>query len=277
MTDLPAPEHRYIQAGSLRLHYVDWGTPGLRPLMLLHELQDCARCWDFFAARARWDYHLLALDYRGHGESDRASAEAYTLQGYTSDVEALVDGAGLEQVTLVGHGAGGLSAIMYAVAHPERVESLVVVDAGPEATDAGCRAIIEESLAAPEEWESLEAVVKWLRGRQPNAEEEVLRHQAVHLTSRQPGGRRTWKRDRQTLRQSFCPDLWKEWARLRCPVLIVRGRQSNILPHDMAVRMKEAIPRVRLAELEGGGHWIHLEFPGAFEAAVRWFLDNPPE
>ena len=73
------------------------------------------------------------------------------------------------------------------------------------------------------------------------------------------------------------PDIWDDWRSLKCPTLIVRGRQSSVLDHEAAVRMREAIPRVRLAELEGSGHWIHQEVPGAFETTVRWFLDSPPQ
>ena len=72
------------------------------------------------------------------------------------------------------------------------------------------------------------------------------------------------------------PDLWDEWSRIECPTLIARGRQSNLLTHEVAVRMREAISRARLAELEGGGHWFYQELPGPFEATVRWFLEAPP-
>ena len=61
-------------------------------------------------------------------------------------------------------------------------------------------------------------------------------------------------------------------AEIRHPTLIVRGRQSELLTHDVAVRMREAVPGARLVELDGGGHWFYQEFPGAFETAVRWFL-----
>jgi pimeloyl-ACP methyl ester carboxylesterase len=56
----------------------------------------------------------------------------------------------------------------------------------------------------------------------------------------------------------------------------VRGRESGLLTHEVAVRMREALPRARLVELDGGGHWFYQECPEAFEASVRWFLDNPP-
>ena len=72
------------------------------------------------------------------------------------------------------------------------------------------------------------------------------------------------------------PDMWDEWRGVRCPALVARGRLSTVMTHEMAVRMREAAPRVRLAELEGGGHRFHQEMPVEFETAVRWFLESPP-
>ena len=96
------------------------------------------------------------------------------------------------------------------------------------------------------------------------------------MTRELPDGRRTWKRDRRLLAAYQRPDLWNEWRRLAVPTLIVRGRQSNLLTHEVAVKMRETItgtaPLVRLAELEGGGHWFYQEFPGAFEMTFRWFM-----
>ena len=60
---------------------------------------------------------------------------------------------------------------------------------------------------------------------------------------------------------------------------MLRGRQSELLTHEVAVRMREAVEGARLAELEGGAHWFYQEQPNDFEGAVRWFLeglDSPP-
>ena len=73
------------------------------------------------------------------------------------------------------------------------------------------------------------------------------------------------------------PGIWEEWRRVECPALVARGRLSTVMTHEAAVRMREAAPRVRLAELEGGGHLFHQEMPIEFETAVRWFLQTPPE
>ena len=271
------PDDGYVTVDGLRLHYLDWGNEGATAMVLLHGLQDCGRSWDFFASAMRSEYRVVALDSRGHGDSDRAPPDRYRFSDYVADVDALVTNLGLRDVVLVGHSAGARYAFVYAVEHPEVVKTLVVVDIDPDASNPESQAMFRRYHDEADEWESLEAVVERLRSRQPDSTEEMLAHQARHMTSATPGGGRAWKRDRALLAAYERPDLWAEWSRITCPTLIVRGRQSNLLTHEVAVRMREAVPHVRLAELEGGGHWFYQEFPGAFEATVRWFLENPPE
>ena len=276
MTNQPQPQDKHIEADGPRLHYLDWGNSGARPMVLLHGLQDSARSWDYFAANMRSDYHVLALDQRGHGDSQWADEDRYRLRDCIGDVEALVGQLGLSDMVLVGHSAGGRNAFIYAINHPELLRALVVVDIDPDAINPESQEMLRRYDSEPDEWESLEAVIERLRSRQPNSTEAMLSHQATHMTREAAGGKRVWKRDRKLLAAYERPDLWAEWSRISCPTLVVRGRQSDLLTHEVAVKMREAIPRARLAELDGGGHWFYQEFPGAFETTVRWFLDNPP-
>ena len=85
---------------------------------------------------------------------------------------------------------------------------------------------------------------------------------------------RQWKRDRLLLTCYERPNLWEEWERISCPTVLIRGRQSDLLTHDTAVKMRESLQGSLLIELEGGGHWFYQESPGAFETAVRWFLEE---
>ena len=276
MSEQMQPQDSWIEIDGLRLHYLEWGNADAQPMMLLHGLQDCARSWDFFAASLSSDYHVIALDHRGHGDSGRASSDRYGLQDYVSDIEALVKRLGLQRIVLIGHSAGGRNAFVYAAIHPELVESLVIVDIDPDAANLDSQEMFNRYMSESDEWDSLEAVVERLRSRQPNSTDEMLIHQATYMTSDLPGGRRAWKRDRTLLTAYERPDLWAEWSKISQPTLIIRGRQSNLLTHEVAVKMREAIPRARLAELEGGGHWFYQEIPDEFETAVRWFLENLP-
>ena len=272
----PQPQDGHLQVGELRLHYLRWGDASAPPMVLLHGLQDCARSWDVFAAAMSRDYNVVALDHRGHGDSEWAAPDRYRLNDYVEDVKALVEALSLRDFVLVGHSAGGRNAFLYTVRHPKTVRALVIVDIDPDAVNPESASMFQRYKAESDEWGSLDAVIERLRSRQPNSTDETLAHQARHMTRESPGGKRVWKRDRRLVEAYERPDLWAEWSRIECPTLIARGRQSDLLTHEVAVRMREAIPRARLAELEGGGHWFYQELPGPFEATVRWFLANQP-
>ena len=259
-----------VQADGLRLHYVEWGDHAHAPFVLLHGLQDCARSWDRLATALSPDYRVIAPDLRGHGDSQWAPSGSYRLLDYVADLEALVERLSLGVPMLLGHGSGGAAAVAYAARHADIADALIVADSDLSASGPGSHRGPDGPAG------SLDAVVEHLRTLQPNATDATLVHQASHLTREAPEGRRVWKRDPSAVAGYEQPDLGKEWRGLRCPVLLVRGRQTDALSHDAAVKMREALARVRLAELEGGGHWLHQEFPGAFEAAVRWFLESPP-
>ncbi len=274
LTASPLPQDSYFELDGLRLHYVDWGNEEAQPLVLLHGLQDCARSWDTFATWASARFRVVALDHRGHGDSDWAPADRYRFQDYVSDVEGLVQHLDLDDIVLMGHSAGGRNAFLHALSQPQAVRSLIIVDIDPDEVNPASRQMFERYRTEGDEWESMEAVVERLRNRQPNSADEMLLRQAMHMTKALDDGRRVWKRDPALITAYERPDLWTEWSRLSCPTLIIRGRQSELLSHEVAVRMREALPGSRLAELEGGGHWFYQEFPGAFEKTVRWFLDG---
>ena len=273
--ETPLPQDCYIDADGFRLHYLDWGNSQAQAMVLLHGLQDCARSWDTFAHGMRPDYHVIALDSRGHGDSDWVDPVRYGFRDYVSDVESLATALGLNEMVLIGHSAGGRYAFVYAGEHPDLVESLIVVDIDPDAVNPDSQGMFDRYNSEPDEWSSLDAVVDRLRIRQPQSSEEMLRLQAEAMTKQSGEDKRTWKRDRAILGAYQRPDLWADWSKVASPTLIVRGRQSNLLTHETAVKMREALPQARLAELEGGGHWFYQEFPGAFEATVRWFLASP--
>ena len=269
-----SPLHRdgSVDAGGLRLHYMEWECSG-PPLVLLHGLGDSAQSWAQLASALGTERRVIALDHRGHGDSQWASPGSYRLEDYVSDVEALVDQVGVHGCVLIGHSEGGRSAVAYAARNPQNVEALIVVDGDLNAADQESISLLA---GTPGEWGSLDAVARHLRGLQPGSTYEALALQASYLTVGLPKGRRAWKRDPAVLAAYQQPELWDQWRRLRCPTLVARGRQSSVLTHEVAVRMREALGKSRLAELEGGGHWFHQEIPGAFEAMVRWFLQDLP-
>src|SRR3712207_6090996 len=101
------PAESFATVNGLRLHYLDWGTRGRPPVLLLHGLAVHARSWDYNAPAWRDALHVLALDQRGHGDSEHAPRDGYTTAGFATDVLALAYLLGWERFSIVGQSMGG--------------------------------------------------------------------------------------------------------------------------------------------------------------------------
>ena len=115
----------------LRLHLLRWSEEGV-PMLLVHGFGNEAHIWDDFAPAVAPHYQVLALDQRGHGDSDWAGEGGYEYDHYLADLEAVVEGLGFERLVLVGHSLGGRVSMRYAGRHPDRMAGLVIVDIAPE-------------------------------------------------------------------------------------------------------------------------------------------------
>jgi len=135
--EIVLPERRHVVVDGMRLHYLDWGTRG-RPLVLfLHGGALNAHTWDVVALALRTEYHSIALDQRGHGDSEWSPGMDYEPEAHRRDIEGLVEHLGVDRFRLVGQSMGALNAFTYATRHAERLAGLVVIDAGLNVTSHG--------------------------------------------------------------------------------------------------------------------------------------------
>ena len=262
-----------IDHSGVQLNCLEWGDRSNPPMLLLHGLQDCARSWEIFAHSVADDYWVVALDSRGHGDSDHIPGR-YSFVDYLSDVEVTISSLAMDNPILIGHSAGGRYAFSYAAQKKNEVRALVIVDIDPDSVNESSGSMFERYKNESDEWNTFEDVVDRLWSRQPLSSEEMVKFQAEVMTKLKPNGVWQWKRDRKLIYEYERPDLWSTWREVECPTVVIRGRQSTLLTHETAVKMREQLSQCKLAELEGGGHWFYQESPGAFESTVKWFLDT---
>jgi len=269
---------RTVTLRGLRFHYTEWGDAAAPPVVMLHGLTGHARTWDEEARALSGRYRVLALDQRGHGDSDPAPDGDYTTGTLAEDLAAFCAALALGFPRLLGLSMGGRVAIAYAGRRPTRVERLVVVDIGPEIAPAGRARVGQTMGQAPERFATVAEALAYQRANNPRYTDALLRHRVEHGLRALPDGGFAWKYDRalrdavRTGRWRDTIDLWPLWRAVACPTLLVRGADSDVLSPEIAKRMLEENPRATLVEVPGAGHTVPGDQPAAFQALVAEFL-----
>ena len=268
----------FVEANGLRHHLVARGHPGAPIVLMVHGLTQQARVFDAVGNALAADYHVYALDVRGRGESEWGPPDGYTLDNYAADLDAVRLALGLETFALVGTSMGGMIATQFAAAHQDAVTRLVLNDIGPDIDPEGGARVMRMLTTAPEAFTDLKAVVKYYREENApvlgkRTDDEVLEYARWHVRKADLGVY-TWKMDPAVraappVAPAVAP--WDAFRSLKCPVLVIRGGQSDILAADSAARMCEALPTCRLVEVPGVGHAPSLVEPEALKA-LKGFL-----
>lgn len=278
MAPLTEPRAATLPLRGFRLHYVAWGDPAHPPLVLLHGITGHARTWDTLATALADRWHVLALDQRGHGDSDPAPDGDYSVSAMADDLGAFADALGYRRFSLLGLSMGGRVSMGFAGANPERVERLVIVDIAPDIHPPGMARIRAMIANSPESIESEEWAVETAMAANPRADVGELRHRIKHALRRAPDGTLTWKyaRDlREMMRQGGRReplDLWERLSHITCPTLLVRGAESDVLSPELAQRVVGALPSGRLIEVPDAGHTVPGDRPSQFVEVVQRFL-----
>jgi len=264
----------FVQANGVRHHLIARGNPAAPAVMMIHGLTQQAHVFDAIATRLATRLHIYCLDVRGRGESEWGPPGDYNVETYVSDLEALREALGIERFALVGTSMGGLIGMAYAPRYAERVTRIVLNDIGPEIDPRGGQRIMTMLRSAPEAFTGLKAVVKYYRDENAavlgkRSDDEVLDYARWHVR-RSDSGVYVWKMD-PAVRAPTPPEPQGQdpWANLRaitCPVLVIRGAESDVLSAETARKMSEATTTCFVAEVPGIGHAPSLVEPAAVKA-----------
>jgi esterase len=275
------PADRCVKARGLSFHYVEWGAASQPALLCLHGITQTAHSWDEVALELSSEYRVLCLDQRGHGDSDWAPDGDYSRQIQAADIDAITDALGLSRFLLAGMSMGGINSITFTARHPDKVRALIIVDVSPEVQARGVENI-RSFIQASDELDSFEEFVERAHQFNPRRSLENLRSRLSHNLKQLPNGKWTWKYDKvlrspgRGFQASALLNLWDDVHAIRCPTLIVKGGESDILSGESAEKLQAAIPHSRLALVPGAGHSVMGDNPSGFVAAVRTFLRTLP-
>jgi len=302
MTERENVEGRYYFEGAdCQLSAVEFGNPEAPPMVLIHGMRDHALSMRSIAL-AFPEYRVIAMDLRGHGDSDNPGS--YTMTQLVADLHALYDYFELPQSVLVGHSLGGHIVSKYAAIYPQSVSRLIIIDGmGPPGSEIP--PTVDRRL---EEWKGHIDSALQMRGTRramsgkPEALERLSSNNpkldirtaafiADHGVEDHPEGGIRWKWDpRVNMVWSTFSQIESEafYAQVKCPVLIVAGEQSldywaQVRPELVGrqdyqeselERRRQIFTRAQLVVIKGAGHMIHYDQPESLNEAIGHFLQD---
>lgn len=254
-----------ITRQGVRLSYLDSETDG-PAVLFLHGLAGHASEWASTMAAIERSFRTVALDQRGHGQSDKG-LDDFTREAYAADAAALLWRLGIGQAVVVGQSMGGLNAIVVAAEHPELVTGLVVVEADASPTPGLSGSIARWLGSWPVPFPTREAALAFFGG-----DSLYARTWAEVLEPADDGFRPGFRFEDMlaSVRDMETVDRWQQWLSIRAPTLLVAG--SNGLAQRAEMQRMAASRGADYVEIEGAGHDLHLEAPDEWLDALTSFL-----
>lgn len=263
-------------AGYSRLHYVASGNPQNPALLFLHGFMGSQLDWEETIELLRTDYHCLALDLPGHGETGRCpDPEAYSMKGAARMVAAVMDEKRIQSCTLIGYSMGSRLALYMAIHHTNRCSELVMESGSPgiqSADERDERRALDENRVHELENRDFEIFLRsWYKqplfeslNRDPVLFELVLerrrKNDPVELA-----------KSLRRMGPGVHPPLWRDLPRLEVPLLILAG-EMDLKYKRIAQEIAALCPKARLELVPDTGHNIHAENTGRYVLALRRFL-----
>src|SRR4030095_10680351 len=255
-------QDRFINVNGLRLHFLDWGNETKPPLILLHGIGRVAHTFDHLAAHFSKDYHVIAVDMRGHGDSGWSADGAYLVEDYVKDIEGLATQLQLRNLVIWGNSTGGRVAQVFAGLHPDLVAAVISEDVGPERP----REIADGMTARLKQedergWASETELLTLQKPSSPRTGEDILRAY-VHFGSKpRADGRIIWKRD-PAIGNGFVPtELWRFVREIKSPIIYILGGRSTIVPAATQDELRKVLPQAEIVTIPGVGHYPSEESP----------------
>jgi len=271
------PKQKRVELAGVELNILEWGDSDKPGLLFIHGGAAHASWWRFIAPNFLPDYHCIAVDLSGHGDSARRSI--YTSDLWREEVQALVNDRSIFQSkpVIIGHSMGGLIAIRVA-AQAKDLPGLIIIDsaASPPVHHTVKRRRGHDLLGRRRVYESRQQAQKRFRliPPQPCQNEELLEYIAAESIKQCDDGW-TWKYDPGAFRNLQASSVFNELKEISSPTLIIRGQHSRILDKDTSEIMQSEIRNATaVVEIAGAFHHVMLDQPAALIEEIRSALER---
>jgi pimeloyl-ACP methyl ester carboxylesterase len=281
------PASHFFYSDRLKLQFWDWGNDGKPVVLLVHGSRDHARSWDWVARGLRDDYHVYAIDLRGHGNSAWAPGALYSIAEHILDLTVFADVIKAHPIRIVSHSLGAITSLYFSGTFPKKVARLVAVEGvgvGPLGSPQPpaherMRTWIERTRDlerhAQRTYPTLADAVARMQEANPFLSAEMARHLTLHGTNWNAAGELVWKFDHYTrVIHPFgvgLPEARDILAQIECPTLLFWGRQSFARDPENDPQA-EAIRNKKIVKVDQAGHWLHHDQLELFLRETREFL-----
>lgn len=264
-----ATRHAYIRLDTgITMHFVEAGRQDAPAVVLLHGFPDSWQVWEDVIAALADDYRVLALDQRGHGDTEKPPC-CYAPSDFADDVTAFMDALAVDVATVVGHSFGSFVAQNFAIRHPERVERLVLIGSGV-AFDNAVGQEFRDFLPDVPDSPDPAMVREFQRSTFHRVPDDAAFERIMAQSMKVPG--HVWR----SLGAALAEDRTARLAALRMPTLLIAGDRDALFPLDEQQRLFRALPNAELTVYPDTGHFIQVERPQRFLADLREFLAAAP-
>lgn len=268
------PRDGWVEVSGARVHWLEWGDPSRNGLVLVHGGAAHAHWWSFLAPLFTREYHVVALDLSGHGESDHR--DAYPREVWADEVVAVAEAAGMNRPILIGHSLGGFVSTVTAARHGDRLGGAIALDApigrpDPEQEEHRRRRAfspVKKTYADPQAARSRFRLVP----PDPLALDFLVQHVAGHSLGR-VGDAWEWKFDPRIFTTTALRSIRDVLPDIRCRFALVRGDRSFLVDEGAREMAYDALDRnVAIVDVPEAGHHVMLDQPLALVAALRAVL-----
>jgi pimeloyl-ACP methyl ester carboxylesterase len=279
------PRQGTVSNSDVRLNYLDWGGDG-PPLVLIHATGFHAALWQPIAERLAERFRVVAVDQRGHGDSDNPP-DGYRFETFAEDLQCVIEGLGLERPIAAGHSSGATTIVVHAAAHPGVIQRAVLIEpilpkqdwytAPPGGRHAS--SLSEGARKRRPVWPSTAELFEAYRERDTfrTWREDQLRLYIEEGTFARDDGQVELKCPPEIESKFFdavmLTDFWTLLPQIRMPSLVLWGPEGN-LHGRLADHVQEALPQARTTVVPNTSHFLPQERPDEVARLMEEFFSD---
>jgi len=269
----PPPQELWLD-GSPRLHCLEWNPEGELTILLLHGNSANAWWWAPMAVCTPANYRLIAIDLRGHGDSEWVRPPAYGPHDYADDLARLITALNLDRPVVAGHSMGGVAVTAFICKYPSMARGAIAVDIPIRSSRRRDRFLDRLKALPTVNYPDLETAIARYRlmpnegGITPEILAEIARRSVREIDH----GRYTMKFDRESFYGGDGINVEAALAQVRIPALLIRGERSRIMTQEAMDCSVASNPLVRAELIKDGHHHLPLEHPYELASIISRFV-----